>query len=723
MGVPTVTEIIDLIWSMPAGKAAGPDGLPIEVWRAAGQEMMHQLALLVRRVLAAGHFPLAWRGGRLVPLYKGKGDHADMACKRPLTISDHAGKVAARACKIAADDIYDKWLQQEQCGCRRALGTDFASLMVKAFIHRSRAKDHSFCVLFLDLVAAFDSIIREKAPGMLDARAPEDNFVQALCENGLPEESARQLAEEVACAGSLLEQLEVSPAIVAAMRSLHQGTWFEVANQKQKVVTAKGGRQGCPLGAFLFNLAYSRALWEVEHELRRADVILVLPGFSLEGPAPQETVLQATFVDDQTWLLEASSPTRLDAAIDVLLSAVAKVFRHHALTVNWKKGKTEALLSYRGRHAATFYRKRTREGGGLGIKLPSGAGSDYVSVVRQYKHLGGIITTKAIMEEEIMARTGQGQGALSQLARLTARKELPAALKLNVVAACSWSRLCNNAHTWEALPARLLAQLEAVYHQGLRRATGHTWRKEVACQLPSAALLEALGRPSFECFLRRRRLSFLVRLLRSGPPPLLALLFEPWRSSWLPWTQQLISDLMLLWRGMPALAAMPAPDQDLLAWLRFVAQWPREWKQLVKRHLCFDTSADRKAATKQVEDRALRGHVCGETGCSMAFLTAKALAQHARRAHGKRSQFNAYVAADGRCPVCGKVFASRLRCIAHLNDGRELRGGKCADRIRQGECIRLRDELVVELDAIDTEARRVARAQGHTQPLVPGSHR
>ena len=73
-----------------------------------------------------------------MPLFKGKGEPASMKNRRPLTISDHAGKVAARICKRATEEAYEKWLQQMQCGCRKGLGTDIANLLVRSFIDKAR---------------------------------------------------------------------------------------------------------------------------------------------------------------------------------------------------------------------------------------------------------------------------------------------------------------------------------------------------------------------------------------------------------------------------------------------------------------------------------------------------------------------------------------------------------------------------------------------------------
>jgi len=170
-----------------------------------------------------------------------------------------------------------------------------------------------FFICFLDLSAAFDGTIREYVLGALRDDLSKDDFIKQVVANGLPPDAAGRLYEEAAACGSLLEDMEVPEAFVEAIRSLHLGSWFAVAAATSKVRTSKGGRQGCPLGAFLFNLAYARALYGIEQRLRAEGVCLQLPGLPMHnGP---EIVLQATYVDDEAYMLEASSPAHLDAGM------------------------------------------------------------------------------------------------------------------------------------------------------------------------------------------------------------------------------------------------------------------------------------------------------------------------------------------------------------------------------------------------------------------------
>ena len=68
-----------------------------------------------------------------------------------------------------------------------------------------------------------------------------------------PLDAATDLVIELtANPGALLEHCAVPQHIVDMVKSAHNGAWFELRGCVDKLVTVKGGRQGCPLGALFF---------------------------------------------------------------------------------------------------------------------------------------------------------------------------------------------------------------------------------------------------------------------------------------------------------------------------------------------------------------------------------------------------------------------------------------------------------------------------------------
>ena len=67
-------EVKNATRKMKKGKAAGPDELPIEVWKCMGEMGIKFLTRLFNGLLMGERMPEEWRRSVLIPIYKNKGD-------------------------------------------------------------------------------------------------------------------------------------------------------------------------------------------------------------------------------------------------------------------------------------------------------------------------------------------------------------------------------------------------------------------------------------------------------------------------------------------------------------------------------------------------------------------------------------------------------------------------------------------------------------------------
>jgi hypothetical protein len=67
-------EIGEALKRMKGGKAIGPDGIPIEVWRCLGERAVVWLTKLFNLIFWSNKMPEEWRRSILVPIFKNKGD-------------------------------------------------------------------------------------------------------------------------------------------------------------------------------------------------------------------------------------------------------------------------------------------------------------------------------------------------------------------------------------------------------------------------------------------------------------------------------------------------------------------------------------------------------------------------------------------------------------------------------------------------------------------------
>ena len=95
--------------------------------------------------------------------------------------------------------------------------------------------------------------------------------------------------------------------------------------------------------------------------------------------------------------------------------------------------------------------------------------------------------------------------------------------------------------------------------------------------------------------------------------------------------------------------------------------------------------------------------------------------QHRRIKHGWRCPINRFVTGP-MCPVYGKVFATRLRAIAHLSDPRKRSQSdraSCREIVLSGGVPEVADEALLEQFSEEARAQRAeARKAGHTRPVV-----
>ena len=202
----------------------------------------------------------------------------------------------------------------------------------------------SIFILFVDLTKAFDRIIRQLVMGWSGHEASRK--MHTLEQLGVSNESAKWLVEYIDLHGCVFEQWNLDDTTRNLARTLHDGAWFQVRGGTKCITSETGGRQGCCLGAIVFNSGYTVALDILHWRLKKHGVILRLktpqgvfwskPG---DETAERTDIVDATFVDDECIVLLAHSPKRLSLAIDITMETLITVFRLCHLQINFMPGK------------------------------------------------------------------------------------------------------------------------------------------------------------------------------------------------------------------------------------------------------------------------------------------------------------------------------------------------------------------------------------------------
>ena len=66
-------EVEVALKGMKHGKAMGPDGIPVEVWKSLGEEVVDMLLDLLQKIFEQEKMPEEWRDSVIVPIFKEKG--------------------------------------------------------------------------------------------------------------------------------------------------------------------------------------------------------------------------------------------------------------------------------------------------------------------------------------------------------------------------------------------------------------------------------------------------------------------------------------------------------------------------------------------------------------------------------------------------------------------------------------------------------------------------
>jgi hypothetical protein len=185
-------------------KGTGRDEVPAELLQAGGSPMAVIFSAIYSRILNYRVWPTDWCGGRVVNLWKQKGDHQDCDNFRGLLLADHAAKGLTTIIEEDIDPNYCEHIPSHQYGAVRLRGTDFATHVVCSVTALAEMRNQSIFVLFVDLVKAFDEVVREVVVGWGDR--PEHEHLEYLISLGVADEAAKWIIGYIRTHGAGFEQ-------------------------------------------------------------------------------------------------------------------------------------------------------------------------------------------------------------------------------------------------------------------------------------------------------------------------------------------------------------------------------------------------------------------------------------------------------------------------------------------------------------------------------------
>ena len=115
-------------------KATGPDKVEAVLCHRAPALFARKTYALMLKLLTHGQESLVHKGGRLHPLWKGKGPTDVCSSYRSILISSHVGKSIHRCLRVHTADLFEAFLQRQQLGGRRRISVATGVHQARAFL-------------------------------------------------------------------------------------------------------------------------------------------------------------------------------------------------------------------------------------------------------------------------------------------------------------------------------------------------------------------------------------------------------------------------------------------------------------------------------------------------------------------------------------------------------------------------------------------------------------
>ena len=671
-------DLAQAISRMKRGKVPGKNGITTELLKCAGDVAATQLVPLIMKCVMHQFEPLSWKGGTLVPLFKGKGRVDCPKAYRSIFISDTTAKAFHSCLRSRLLKTWERVMCSLQFGGRPGYGTDVAHHYAHAFLSWSRHVATPSALIFLDLAAAFYSVLRQ---GLFQHDICDEHLCYAFRSLGISPDDLREVIHTVTTEAAV-EGVSMHCDLV--LKGLFEATHFSMDGVPGVTHTSKGTRPGDPIADLLFNMAMRLIQRSVQRKLdacQLQDLAQRSHGAHLLGaPAlPTQGYAAVAYVDDVVIMAHAATNEAVRHMTQLIVSTYYDEARHRGLLMNFEAKKTEAILQPVGKGTRAFKDHWMRQMQG---KLPvlTETSLHHLTLVFKYRHLGTQIQHGADIAADSREKAALARQAWGPLARSFFRKRAVSLnAKVTVFRSLVMSRLMYNSHVWSWWRDEPVRAWSNVVRSMAADMLGSLAQGVRPFQLATEELCALAGFLSPQLQVHIHRLMYVKRLIAKGPSLLWAYLWS--NTSDRAWMSQLQNSLDWMRLHYPGHIALP-PDCSTQEWISYIAvdeQWKGKVKKAGKSALAhLQLNAQGKVwqlsmihRLEQVECAfptsvpRLQGRWQCEL-CQLQFKSRRALAMHSSKVHGYTRRSRYFIDGD-ECHACRKKYFTLARALTHLD--------------------------------------------------------
>ena len=208
-------------------------------------------------------------------------------------------------------------------------GYDFACHLLNATLDISRMRQKSVAVFFVDVIAAFDSVLHSF---IVDLELSDGSILYLMDRLNLPSECFPDLCAALH-APSALSAAGVPAHLQGVISDILTDNWFLIENNPNPCTINRSTKQGDPLADLLFNFFVAVILKQIRSALSAQGLGVPYSPVSsiLFGDLDPGVVTDISYVDDGAFPHEISDNSKALPDIQCMTAIVARVFYAHAL--------------------------------------------------------------------------------------------------------------------------------------------------------------------------------------------------------------------------------------------------------------------------------------------------------------------------------------------------------------------------------------------------------
>eukprot|EP00435_Cladocopium_sp_Y103_P010921 s3128_g2.t2 len=260
--IPTLAEVRAQVHRLKRGKAPGPDRLPPDVLKAGAEPLAKHITTLVVKTAAHAREPGSWRGGRLIPLHKGKLPKTDPQGYRSIFLNGFVTKTYHSAIRRHLVESWNSVLTHLQIGGRKGLGCDSAHHIVQAHLAHGAVKKLPVGVVFVDFRAAFYSVLRQC---LFAHPLDETGFLIAMARLGIHPDHVHGMLQHASSEAAIRN---ICPHALLLLQDVLRSTYFQIDGISEVATTNRGTRPGDPIGDIAFNMLMAVLMKEITAEMQ-----------------------------------------------------------------------------------------------------------------------------------------------------------------------------------------------------------------------------------------------------------------------------------------------------------------------------------------------------------------------------------------------------------------------------------------------------------------------